>query len=77
VRERIREAWERYRRDVIPEGAGEVQLRETRLAFYGGAQALFATLTGGLSDGSEPTETDLAMMSELDQELRQFVEALS
>lgn len=77
MKERLREAWESYRKKVVPAGAGEVQVRETQLAFFAGAQAIFSRLVNGLEPGSEPTEADLMMVSDLDQELRQFVEGIS
>jgi len=46
---------------------------ETRRAFYAGAQALMGIVMNSLSPDSEPTEEDVAVMEDLDAELREFV----
>lgn len=38
----LKEAWEDYRRKVVPKTAGENQVIETRRAFYAGAAAMFS-----------------------------------
>jgi len=40
----IREAWESYRHDVMPEHVSPVQELETCRAFYAGAAALLGTM---------------------------------
>lgn len=40
----IRDAWDRYRSLCVPAGAGEVQVRECRYAFYAGAHELLMRL---------------------------------
>lgn len=40
----IRDAFDRYRSLVMPAGAGEVQVRECKYAFYGGAQEVLMQL---------------------------------
>ena len=37
----IEKLWRSYLRGFIPRGGGQIQIRETRMAFYAGAQALF------------------------------------
>jgi hypothetical protein len=53
----IAEEWEGYREAVIPKNAGEVQIMETRRAFYAGALAL-STLIAGFSDKESDAEAD-------------------
>lgn len=68
----IRDLWQSYRHEVLPPEAGESQIRETRRAFYGGAQALLSAIMAGLDQGSEPTEADLSRMDTIVAELRDF-----
>ena len=73
---KIAEQWEPYERRVIPIGAPAVQRRESKRAFYAGAQALLGTMLVMLEPGSEPTEKDLAMMDEIAAELTAFSQAV-
>ena len=73
----IREAWESYESRVLPASAGAVQRHECRSAFYAGAYALFNGVMQNLSPGSEPNPTDLMMMNELHEELREYARSLS
>lgn len=73
MKRRVAEAFEMYRRDVIPLDAGEIQVTESRRAFYAGAHALFRTLTSHVSPGAtNVTDDDLDMMDEINGELEQF-----
>jgi len=40
----IEAVWESYQRNVIPKGAGEVQVQETRRAFFAGMASMNALL---------------------------------
>jgi len=68
----IAEQWETYRRDVLPANAPPVQVRECRIAFYGGATALYMSIMAALDPGKEPTEGDLKYMAAIDAELKAF-----
>ena len=48
----IQAQWASYEKNVMPDDAGPVQVRETRRAFYGGALAMFSLLheAGGHSN---------------------------
>lgn len=50
------------------------QIRELRMAFFGGAQHLFGSIMGALDSGHEPTEQDLRRMSLISHELESFIE---
>ena len=65
--------WASYDRNVLPATAGDVQRKETRRAFYAGAQALVEVLTHGISDAAELTTDDDALMASVDAELQQFI----
>lgn len=69
---KIKEQWESYVRQVLPETAGPVQCQETRRAFYAGAQALLSILTAGTSDDAEVTESDMSLLEGIQRELEQF-----
>lgn len=58
--------------DLIDAPAG--QLREMRMAFFGGAQHLFGSIMTILEPGEEPTEKDLDRMSLIDAELKKFIQ---
>lgn len=70
----IREHWESYVRDVLPDDAPPMQIRECRLAFIAGATALFNTIMTMLDPGEEPTQGDLDRMTALERELAQLAQ---
>jgi hypothetical protein len=72
--ELIRLAWESYRAHVVPAGAEAVQINETKLAFFAGAQALFSIINAVMTEDRDVTEEDIRNVSYLDQELRDFAE---
>lgn len=74
LRERrsIEEEWQGYKAAVIPKDAPEVQLVESRRAFYAGARSLFSLISGGLDADHEPTDLDVAYLDELTKELAAF-----
>lgn len=69
---RIERAWSHYRKTLLPADASEVQVAETRKAFFSGAAVLFFSLLEALSDGADDTPEDLALMSEINEELQTF-----
>lgn len=73
----MRTAWLGYRREVIPPDAPEVQVTESRRAFYAGAGALFSLLLVVLDPGEEPTEHDLDRVTGLYDELKEFNRAVA
>ena len=73
LRRRMTEQWDSYDLKVVPAAAGNAQRQETRRAFYAGAQALMGIVMNSLSLDSEPTDEDVAVMEDLDAELREFV----
>lgn len=72
----IADQWASYDREVLlPAAVGEVQRTETRRAFYAGASALFALVSGlGIDDISEDQGAD--ELEVLSQELQAFGEAI-
>lgn len=66
--------WERYETQAMPALSSDVQKTESMLAFFAGAGALFKLLTEGMSEGEEPEEEDLQMMTDINDELREFVD---
>lgn len=71
----IEKCWDSYRA-LLPKDAGEVQIRETRQAFYGGAAILFEAIMRTLDPGSEPTDADMRRMSDIQKELDEFGQKL-
>src|SRR5262245_12640166 len=63
-----------YRLTVMSPDAGKLQLEETRMAFFAGAQHLFGSLmSSSLDPGAEPTEGELARMDHIHNELQTFL----
>jgi hypothetical protein len=56
---RLEPEWESYRREVIPDDAGAIQVEECRRAFYAGSVALFKVVMTMLDPSSEPTGEDI------------------
>jgi hypothetical protein len=71
----IEAGWVGYRLAVMPPDVGKVQLDETRIAFFAGAQHLFGTIMNAMEEGEEPTDNDLRRMDNVDKELQAFLEA--
>lgn len=69
----IEAGWVGYLHLVIPRNASQVQLDETRIAFFAGAQHLLASIVSVLDPGKEPTDADLARMGKIQAELDQFL----
>lgn len=72
----IARGWERYRQMVVPRDASEVQVKETRQAFYAGASVLFTTLVNALEPGQEATDADLRKMNDIQAEIDAFGQEL-
>lgn len=68
----IENAWNNYRALVVPKDAPDVQINETRQAFYAGAACLFQTIMIVLEPGAEPTDADMQRMSDIQAELDAF-----
>lgn len=49
------------------------QLREMRMAFFGGAQHLYSSIMTILDPGEDPTTADLSRMEKIDAELKTFI----
>jgi len=72
---RIASQFESYQEKVIPREASETQVRETRLAFYAGASAMFAILEVIGTDRVSEAEGEQILMDAA-QELRAFSESV-
>jgi hypothetical protein len=71
----IEKGWQSYRA-LLPPNAPEVQIRETRQAFYGGAAILFEAMMRTLDPGEEPTDRDMHRMAGIQEELAEFGRSL-
>jgi hypothetical protein len=65
--------WAQFANRVLPKNAPEVQRREMKRAFYAGAHAIVFRLISSFAPEHEVTDTDLAVMEDLDLELRNFI----
>jgi hypothetical protein len=59
---------------VMAADAPEVQVSEMRMAFFAGAQHVFASIVSMLEPGAEATDNDLMRMSLIQIELEIFVQ---
>ena len=64
--------WMTYRNKVLPKNAGEVQITESRRAFFGGAWAIYALMMNALEEGTEATPADVRLMEKLHNEMVEF-----
>lgn len=74
---RIAAAWAQYHERVLPPDAGRIQVKESKRAFYAGAEAMIITMLRSFEpstgpEGDEPTDADMAVMDELRAELMEF-----
>lgn len=59
---------------AVDKDAPPDQVREMRMAFFAGAQHLFATINNVLDPGDEPSDADLRKMDQIQHELTAFIE---
>jgi hypothetical protein len=67
----IDKGWQGYKA-LLPKDASDVQIKETRQAFFGGAAVLFEALMTVLDPGEEPTDADMQKMKDIQRELTEF-----
>lgn len=72
----IEGGWTGFRLAVLPQEASNIQVTETRKAFFAGALHLFDSIMAILDPGSEPTERDLNRMTLIHKELKAFEDEL-
>ncbi len=73
---KLADEWRDFAIRTMPIDAPEVQMVETRRAFYAGARSLFIGLLCILEPGTEATDNDLAQMDSIKAELDQFLDDL-
>lgn len=69
----IEAGWVGLRLAAMDPTAPADQLREMRMAFFGGAQHLFSSIMSILEPGAEPTDKDLERMGLIQAELQEFI----
>lgn len=68
----LAEQWDSFARAVLPLKCPPTQRQEMRRAFYAGAESILFRVIQSFSPESEPTDADLKIMEDLDQELKDF-----
>jgi len=76
MRHFIFDAWLKHQRDTIPSYAFPAYVRDHRLTFYAGAGAVLAAIRSALLPAAEGGQVDSQVLSDLIQEMNQFVEEL-
>jgi hypothetical protein len=61
-----------YRKFVLPPDAPQIQIDETRWAFFAGAQHLFSSIMSIMDPDKEPTDNDMRRMDQINAELNKF-----
>jgi hypothetical protein len=64
--------WENYRSRVLSQSASEEHFRQCRRSFYAGAHFLLCDVFCRLDPAEDPTEDDLTMVEDLQEELIEF-----
>jgi len=67
--------WQEYRSKVISKRAPEVQVTESKRAFFAGAWAFYAVLMNNVGPEPQETREDLSLMEGLHTEMVAFAEA--
>lgn len=70
----IEAGFEMLRFSAIADDAPMIQIEEMRMAFFAGAQHVFASIMSILEPGAEPTDNDLGRMTAIQTELDEFIE---
>jgi hypothetical protein len=71
-RQLMAEQWNGFSRALHLERHSETQRLEMRRAFYAGAESILFRVIQSFAPESEPTDGDLKIMEDLDQELKDF-----
>jgi hypothetical protein len=69
----IEAGWIGLRIAAIPLDASALQLQEMRMAFFAGAQHLFASIMTILEPDAAPTDKDMERMDLIQRELQAFI----
>jgi len=72
----IQLGWDSYLDLVVPKGASDVQIAETRQAFFSGAAVLFEGIMRMLDPGLEETDADMQRMTDIQNEITAFGQEL-
>ena len=73
----VEAGWMGYRVLTVPKDASEIQVTETRRAFFAGATHLFFSLMAVMDPAAEPTEADEDKMEKIHHELTAFADSQS
>ena len=72
----IEAGWIGLRGGAIDSNASVMQLQDMRMAFFAGAQHLYASIMIGLDPDKEPTTADMKRMQQIHDELENFSDEL-
>lgn len=67
----VKEAWESYRSKCVPKDAGNIQLKETKMAFYAGFITMME-INKKITD--LPDEQAIQHLQKLDSELNDYIQ---
>lgn len=75
-RQLMAEQWNAFALRVLPPGCSAVQRQEMRRAFYAGAESILFRVIMGFAPETEPTDADMQLMTDVNQELIDFAKAV-
>jgi hypothetical protein len=67
----LNDQWESYKNEVLPDNASEIQLEETRRAFFAGAVVVFGAMMGNQLN-THDIMTSMEKMDEIESDLKEF-----
>lgn len=71
----VQAMWQKFREQVLPQGASQTQVEDTQAAFYAGAAAMLGAL-GEITDCAADEEEACRLMATVDRELKKFMVTL-
>jgi hypothetical protein len=69
--------WEDYCKSVIPKNAPQIQITESRRAFYAGAQGVMDAMAKQMSDSPDETPNEIAVVQDVMAELDEFAQLIA
>lgn len=65
--------FEGYRKNVMPPGAGPVQVLECKRAFFAGTRSMLDLMMAAADPGLDATDRDLEIMAVIEKELAEWM----
>ena len=70
-------AWADYRKKVVHPDAEDIQVKQTRKAFYAGGAAVLTSMMQAMGPGRDSEDSDVVILEKLLMELRDHLRAVN